>query len=241
MSSILAAMRQQKTRYNSPSPVQQTMPAATAERSLLTGLAIVVVGLAVGVAGFYALGPDSTAKVPGNAESGNLIIGAPQQLKLVNLPEAAAKPSAEAQRTVERNEPQPVRSQQSNSTPTATSQPATEALDLDSVSPELLAAFEEALAATADSSAQTQDPSVLPLLGELPERFQAQVPFFSYDAHNYVSDVSRRFLILGGQRLYEGDYFDDLQVIRIEPQYAVLAINRQAFRQTALEDWTGNR
>lgn len=239
MSSILAAMRQQKTRYHSPSPVQQTMPESTAERSLLTGLAIVVVGLAAGVAGFYALGPDSTPTASGNTEPDNLVIGAPQQLQLVSLPEAAVAPSVDAQRTAEINELQPARAQQSNATPT--SQPAAEALDLDSVSPELLAAFEDALAATADSSVQTQDPSVLPLLGELPERFQAQVPYFSYDAHNYVSDVSRRFLILGGQRLYEGDYFDDLQVVRIEPQYAVLAINRQAFRQTALEDWTGNR
>lgn len=245
MSSILAAMRQQKERYQSPSPIQQQpteSPAAAS--SLLIGLVVAVLGLVVGAGVFYTLGPDTAARVASNAKTDNLVLGAPQQLNLVNLPEpeqSAVAPLPANASTSQQAIAQETRAQQTETSQQAARRPAAEALDLDSVSPDLLAAFEQALVATAESSGQTQEPSVLPLLTELPARFQAQVPYFSYDAHNYVSDVDRRFLILGGRRLYEGDYFEDMQVIRIEPQYTVLAINRQAFRQTALEDWTGSR
>ncbi|MEX1220970.1 MAG: general secretion pathway protein GspB [Idiomarina sp.] len=245
MSSILAAMRQQKERYQSPSPIQQqptNSPAAA--RSLLTGFVVAVLGVAVGVAGFYTFGPDTQGGLATNAKADNLVLGAPQQLSLISLPEPkqpAVAPLPANASTSQQGGSRETRALQAETSQQPAREPDAEALDLDSVSPELLAAFEDALVATADSSGQTQEPSVLPLLTELPARFQAQVPYFSYDAHNYVSDVDRRFLILGGRRLYEGDYFDDLQVIRIEPQYTVLAINRQAFRQTALEDWTGSR
>jgi len=255
MSSILKAMRQGNTqapqaavadyrRYNEPS----------AKGRHLGWILVVLVAAGAGWLLAPYLGGSTTVSEQQNeaenesrSEFGQVSFAAPRSIEPVLLPAPAPQPdvesvqtsefsSARRNTTTERNQDVLARNAQ------GADAAASDALDLDSVSPELLAAFENAVAATADMASGTpQSESVLPLLSDLSDSFQNRVPSFSYEAHNYVSANARRFIVLNGRRLQEGDYFDDLQVIRIEPQHVVLAIQRQAFRQNALEDWTGTR
>lgn len=111
--------------------------------------------------------------------------------------------------------------------------------DLSSVSPELLAAFEDAVAATATDERPKFDQSAMPLLSELPRSFTRQVPPFSYGAHNYVSARDQRWVMLNDRRLFEGERLNGLTVVQIEPGHVLLALGQQGFRQPALADWTG--
>ena len=79
--------------------------------------------------------------------------------------------------------------------------------------------------------------SVVPSLSDLSSAFQRQVPEFSYDSHMYRSSSSDRWIELNGQRLYEGDSYQSLNIIRIEPHQVVLALDSKAFSHPALEDW----
>ena len=110
-----------------------------------------------------------------------------------------------------------------------------EALDLSSVSPELLNRFQEAVEQTGSETEQRI--SVVPSLSDLSPTFQQRVPEFSYDSHMYRSSSSQRWIELNGQRLYEGDSYQSLDVIRIEPHQVVLALDSNAFSHPALEDW----
>ena len=124
----------------------------------------------------------------------------------------------------ETNQPEPAGSQR-------------EALDLSSVSPDLLQRFEAAVNDTSGNDNTSKRASVIPPLGELSRSFQQQVPAFSYDSHMYRSRASQRWVELNGQRLYEGDALNQLTILRIEPQKVVLVMDSQAFSQAALEDW----
>jgi general secretion pathway protein B len=53
----------------------------------------------------------------------------------------------------------------------------------------------------------------------------------------YRSSSSDRWIELNGQRLYEGDSYQSLNIIRIEPHQVVLALDSKAFSHPALEDW----
>jgi len=116
-------------------------------------------------------------------------------------------------------------------------EPQREALDLSSVSPDLLQRFEAAVNNTSGDDNTPERASVIPPLGELSRSFQQQVPAFSYDSHMYRSSASQRWVELNGQRLYEGDALNQLTILRIEPQKVVLVMDSQAFSQAALEDW----
>lgn len=108
-------------------------------------------------------------------------------------------------------------------------------VNLDQVSPELLASFEEALAA----SGEEQIPAtVVPSLAELDRSLQRQVASFKYDSHQYSSRQANRWIELSGVRLREGEQWQGLRVIRIAPAHVVLSFGNQAFQQPALEDWT---
>lgn len=111
--------------------------------------------------------------------------------------------------------------------------------DLSSVSPELLAAFEDAVAATATDEGPKFDQSAMPLLSELPRSFTRQVPPFSYNAHNFVSARNQRWVMLNDRRLHEGEQLEGLTVVQIEPGHVLLALGQQGFRQPALADWNG--
>ncbi len=127
--------------------------------------------------------------------------------------------------------------QSSEPEPSAQAGSQRQALDLSTVSPDLLQRFEAAVNDTSNSDDNRADTSVIPSLSELSRSFQREVPAFSYDSHMYRSSASQRWIELNGQRLYEGDALNQLTILRIEPQKVVLVKDSQAFSQPALEDW----
>lgn len=111
-------------------------------------------------------------------------------------------------------------------------------IDLQQVSPELLAAFEEAVAAQKSDQPLTTQQSVLPAIAELAGELRQQIPSFSYDSHQYSSRDSARNVTFSGQRLREGEVWQGLTIMQITPTHVVLSRNMVAFQQPALEDWT---
>lgn len=111
-------------------------------------------------------------------------------------------------------------------------------IDLQQVSPELLAAFEQAVAAQQGGQPSAPVQSVLPAISALSSEVQRQIPSFSYDSHQYSSRETARSVTFSGQRLVEGDVWQGLTIIQITPTHVVLSRNLNAFQQPALEDWT---
>ncbi|EAQ31258.1 general secretion pathway protein GspB [Idiomarina baltica] len=119
-------------------------------------------------------------------------------------------------------------------------QPASQqdALATEGISEDLLSRFEQAVKATADAKQNDVD-SVIPTLSKLNPSLQRQIRAFTYDAHMYVSDESRRWIELDQQKLMVGDQFRDMQVVKIEPQRVVLRRQGKLFAVEALVDWEG--
>jgi general secretion pathway protein B len=111
-------------------------------------------------------------------------------------------------------------------------------IDLQQVSPDLLAAFEAAVAAQQSGQSTAIQQSVLPAIADLTNALRSQIPSFTYDAHQYSSRDSARNVTFSGQRLIEGDVWQGLTIMRITPTHVVLSRNQVAFQQPALEDWT---
>lgn len=132
---------------------------------------------------------------------------------------------------------------ESNNDPQPSVQPSAnrEPLDLNQVSPELLAKFEQAIAASDydDGDSPMTESRLVPPLAELAPEFKRQVPAFSYDGHMYVSDATQRWVELNKQRLYLNEQFGGVKVERIEPQQLILSVNGKAFSVEALQDWSG--
>lgn len=152
-------------------------------------------------------------------------------------PEVIGAVSWEAQTPVTPSQAEPVANATPRETQTPSKQAPRTALDLSTVSPELLARFEAALDETGDKEGAQQEASVIPDLTQLSADFQQRVPAFTYDSHMYRSSATQRWVELGGQRLYEGDRYRELKVLRIEPHRVVLVFGERAFSQAALEDW----
>ncbi|MCK7459330.1 general secretion pathway protein GspB [Idiomarina aminovorans] len=147
-----------------------------------------------------------------------------------------AEPAQEIQQTAAVNSQQQ-RSEENQTNWTEKAEVQREALDLSSVSPDLLQRFEAAVNDTSGNDNTQARASVIPPLSELSQSFQQQVPAFSYDSHMYRSSASQRWVELNGLRLYEGDALNQLTILRIEPQKVVLVMDSEAFSQAALEDW----
>ncbi len=131
--------------------------------------------------------------------------------------------------------PQPTEARQPTRQPQLDVQ---QGIDLQKVSPELLAAFEEAVAAQQSDQPRTTQQSVLPAIAELAGELRQQIPSFSYDSHQYSSRDSARNVTFSGQRLREGEVWQGLTIMQITPTHVVLSRNMVAFQQPALEDWT---
>ncbi|MGM0525690.1 MAG: general secretion pathway protein GspB [Pseudomonadota bacterium] len=151
-------------------------------------------------------------------------------------PQRVAGIEWEATPEPEQSEPEPeptVVNQQPQQRDTSSRQP----LDLNSVSEDLLAKFEQAVKESSSSGGESQRSSVMPALADLESEFRGQVPEFSYDGHMFVSNRADRWIEFNTQRLYVGDNFQGLTVERIEPQQVVLSLQGKAFTVEALEDW----
>lgn len=125
--------------------------------------------------------------------------------------------------------------------PLETSTPEVE-LNFDGVSPELKAAFKDAVQATennpsADVITTTNSSARVPPIDALPERFKASIPPFKYLTHIYATEPSMRFIKINGRELYEGDNIGALRVIEITPEMTVFDFDGVEFSVEAMEDW----
>lgn len=241
MSSVLKALRQQQAEFAPQHQAIQLEPIQRDKTGLSSWWLVLTVPLAVAAGGLavWLLIPASAPEAPSKVavvtqDRPEFRLGQPEPVRVVRLPEVTrATPAVED-----------IPARQPTVTSNFSEAPALErnqAVDLNQVSPDLLAAFEEAVALTGgnlDASQGTGSSSVLPRLGALSVNLQQQVPSFSYDAHQYSSRERDRFITFSGQRLRQGDNWQNVQVITIAPNHVVLAVGNEAFQQPALEDWT---
>ncbi|ATZ73773.1 general secretion pathway protein GspB [Idiomarina sp. X4] len=228
MSSLLKALKQQQSPLlKNKSVLDSSLIAQDSERTsrlwLIWPLALVLGGATGYAAALWSGVPGADAKVTTSDFSWGEAVSPPK----VSWEATPTEPEPSQTSTSNKVEPQaqaqqPVENQR-------------EALDLSSVSPELLNRFQEAVEQTGSETEQRI--SVVPSLSDLSPTFQQRVPEFSYDSHMYRSSSSQRWIELNGQRLYEGDSYQSLNVIRIEPHQVVLALDSNAFSHPALEDW----
>jgi general secretion pathway protein B len=191
---------------------------------------VLILGAVLGSAGAVWLGETNQSERP---EAEGFRWGETASIESVEW-EAEPEPVPEEEPEVTQSSGQ---QQSSEPEPSAQAGSQRQALDLSTVSPDLLQRFEAAVNDTSNSDDNRADTSVIPSLSELSRSFQREVPAFSYDSHMYRSSASQRWIELNGQRLYEGDALNQLTILRIEPQKVVLVKDSQAFSQPALEDW----
>ncbi|WP_258806463.1 general secretion pathway protein GspB [Pseudidiomarina sp. CB1] len=238
MSSVLKALRQQQSQLIPPQqPIQLTAAISPSRLTSRWWWLVLPLALLVGWVGAYwflgatPLTTDRADTVPtaqASSSEPSLTLGQPQQVRVVELPQQEAPEAAPS------SQPQPTRSTFEAVPEVA----ADQALSLDEVPADLLAAFEEAIVATGKSTSTAPPESVLPRIAELERSLRQQIPPFTYDGHQYSSRATERFVELAGQRLRQGDYWQGIQVLTIAPNHVVLALGKDAFQQPALEDWT---
>lgn len=242
MSSVLNALRKHDTKFarQSGSPVYF----APAQRRMSGGWLAVLIGIIIVISaalGWWLAATGNQGEVSETqtvntlpqtiaTERAPINIGEIAAVRVVSLAQTDEAPVTDTADVAVANTDR----QQESAEPESS---AREALNLDTVDPDLLAAFENAVAATGNAN-QEEAASVIPSLTDLSESFQRDVVSFTYDSHMYVSDVRERWIRLSGEKLYEGDTWRGIEVVRIEPQQVILAVARRAFRQPALEDWT---
>ena len=116
-----------------------------------------------------------------------------------------------------------------------------------SVSPELMARFNAAVAAL-DSKAEDGAPAEeqtrvtvkdeLPRVDQLPVRLLTRLPTMNFSAHMYASRPADRWVRVNGRQIGEGDWIADrVQIVNIEAQRVVLAFEDEIFTMAALTDW----
>ena len=116
-----------------------------------------------------------------------------------------------------------------------------------SVSPELMARFNAAVAAL-DSKAEDGAPAEeqtrvtvkdeLPRVDQLPVRLLTRLPTMNFSAHMYASRPADRWVRVNGRQIGEGDWIADrVQIVNIEAQRVVLSFEGELFTMAALTDW----
>ena len=116
-----------------------------------------------------------------------------------------------------------------------------------SVSPELMARFNAAVAAL-DSKAEDGAPAEeqtrvtvkdeLPRVDQLPVRLLTRLPTMNFSAHMYASRPADRWVRVNGRQIGEGDWIADrVQIVNIEAKRVVLAFEDEIFTMAALTDW----
>ena len=114
------------------------------------------------------------------------------------------------------------------------------------VSPELLARFNQAVAAL-DTQAENNDfePETkvtvrdnIQRVDQLPVRLLTRLPSMNFSAHMYASRPDDRWVRVNGIQMSEGDWIDDkVQIVNIEAQQVVLGFEEELFTMAALTDW----
>lgn len=119
---------------------------------------------------------------------------------------------------------------------------STEAIALDDVSPQLLAHFRMAVE-DSNFEAEDQQPAFktdVVAIHELGKSLQERIPAMSFTTHIYATDPSERWIKINGHTMKEGQWLSSsLQLIDINPQFVVMAIDGRKFTLAALTDWDG--
>ncbi|RUO78159.1 hypothetical protein CWI84_10750 [Idiomarina tyrosinivorans] len=237
MSTLLKALRQQSSETMSSSLAQQ-YAGADRQRQRSRGFwflfsVVAIVSLAAAI--WLRLSFSAATTTLANSNVGAAEWGKATNLTTtITLPLWSAKASPTATKASADEQPQQSASE---------SKPKRQALDLTSVSPDLLKRFQAAVEQTANTDDNAENGSeklsVIPALSELSESFQRQVPRFAYQAHMYSSQANKRWIRLSGARLQEGDQWRGMDVVAIRPNEVVLSLQQQAFTVEALTDWQG--
>lgn len=149
--------------------------------------------------------------------------------------------------TTEGNKPQFVDPRENEQDPFSQGQVLNEESDTrSSVSPELLARFNEAVAELerVDGDLPSSTRSTVTIrndvqrLDQLPVRLLTRLPNMSFNAHMYASNPSDRWVRVNGEQLGEGDWItNEVQIVNIEAQRVILAFEDEVFSMAALTDW----
>lgn len=237
MSSLLKALKQQQSplvnRGSDLDPSLVDAPEQGGRATVwLVALGLVIIMLLAFIGWQLLAADDKDNKQPSQSNSAlsDYQLGESYEVSSVSWPaqQPEESPRVDAEPIVVRPEPESRNNQR-------------EPLDLNQVSPELLAKFEQAVQQSSAGNANQDDnrSSVVPPLAELSDSFKQQVAPFSYDGHMYLSDPEQRWVELNQQRYYVGERFNGLRIEQIEPQRLVLSRDGQAFSIDALSDWNG--
>lgn len=113
----------------------------------------------------------------------------------------------------------------------------------ETVSADLLAKFNRAMAETSDAEnipvAETTETYNAVPIAELPERLRAQVPNISYNSHVYSSKPQNRSVRLNNRDLREGSWLsENVEVLEIMQNEVIMRVGPQSFSLKALADWS---
>ncbi|QDP02278.1 general secretion pathway protein GspB [Thalassotalea sp. PS06] len=85
---------------------------------------------------------------------------------------------------------------------------------------------------------QGQPVREVPLLAQLPDSFRNSVPPIQFSLHMYSSDIDSRWIRMNGQDYFEGGISPEgIEVEQIDPQFVVLNYRGKSFRLPALSSW----
>lgn len=113
----------------------------------------------------------------------------------------------------------------------------------DEAAARLKAAFELAVAETADKDFSQQEtveaaPEKERLSIEfLPEKTQAAIGKLTYQAHIYATSEHKRWIKINGVELYEGDKINGMRLLEIAPEASIFRFQGYDFAVKAMQDW----
>ena len=113
----------------------------------------------------------------------------------------------------------------------------------DEAAARLKAAFELAVAETADKDFSQQEaveaaPEKERLSIEfLPEKTQAAIGKLTYQAHIYATSEHKRWIKINGVELYEGDKINGMRLLEIAPEASIFRFQGYDFTVKAMQDW----
>ncbi|TLX45384.1 hypothetical protein C1E24_18885 [Pseudoalteromonas phenolica] len=125
-----------------------------------------------------------------------------------------------------------------NKTPESTTEEVT-----DEAAERLKAAFELAVAETADKDFTEAEPTETTPEKErlsiefLPAKTQAAIGKLTYQAHIYATSEHKRWIKINGVELYEGDKINGMRLLEIAPEASVFRFQGYDFAVKAMQDW----
>ena len=113
----------------------------------------------------------------------------------------------------------------------------------DEAAARLKAAFELAVAETADKDFTEAEPAETTPEKErlsiefLPAKTQAAIGKLTYQAHIYATSEHKRWIKINGVELYEGDKINGMRLLEIAPEASVFRFQGYDFAVKAMQDW----